>query len=127
MSSASAPDRTPELVRPYALTDGRTRPAIELAIEALVTIAPAVGDHPIDSGYLQSGDIRGAIIELSEHRHSIAEIAALLNLPIGVARVLIADLVVSGALEILATLRGDASIDERRELIERTLHGLRAI
>ncbi|MCJ0907535.1 DUF742 domain-containing protein, partial [Rhodococcus sp. ARC_M6] len=60
-------------------------------------------------------------------RISIAEIAAHLAVPIGVARVLVADLVVAGALEVQATLRSDATSVERRELIERTLSGLRAL
>ncbi|MDJ0106926.1 DUF742 domain-containing protein, partial [Rhodococcus erythropolis] len=72
-------------------------------------------------------DIRASIVALCEQRISIAEIAAHLGVPIGVVRVLVADLVVAGSLEIHATLRSDASRVERRELIERTLSGLRAL
>jgi hypothetical protein len=57
----------------------------------------------------------------------VAEIAAKLNLPVGVARVLVGDLVEAGHLRILATLDETSSIVERRELIGRTLRGLRTL
>lgn len=115
-------DPEPKLVRPYALTEGRTTPSIDLPLEAIVaTVEVAVGK------YLAPEDIRASIVALCEERISIAEIAAHLSVPIGVARVLVADLVVTGTLEIQATLRGDATQVERRELIERTLSGLRAL
>jgi hypothetical protein len=56
----------------------------------------------------------------------VAEIAAHLAVPLGVARVLVADLLDEGLVTVQATLSDDASTDERRELIERVLSGLRA-
>ncbi|KJF21246.1 DUF742 domain-containing protein [Rhodococcus sp. AD45-ID] len=115
-------DPEPSLVRPYALTEGRTQPSIDLPIEAIVaTMEDAV------AGRLAPEDIRTSIVSLCEQRISIAEIGAHLGVPIGVARVLVADLIVAGALEVQATLRSDATAVERRELIERTLSGLRAL
>ena len=55
---------------------------------------------------------------------SVAEIAAHLSLPLGVARVLIGDLVTQGYLRVHTTLGDSATDDERRELIGRTLRGL---
>lgn len=115
-------DAEPSLVRPYALTGGRTLPSIDLPLEAIIaTIEDAVSNN------LAPQDIRASIVALCEQRISVAEIAAHLGVPIGVVRVLVADLVVAGSLEIHATLRSDASRVERRELIERTLSGLRAL
>jgi Protein of unknown function (DUF742) len=48
-------------------------------------------------------------------------------LPLGVAPVLVGDLVSSGHLRVHATLTDRSTIDERRELIGRTLRGLRAL
>ena len=62
-----------------------------------------------------------------ENSPSVAEIAAHLSLPVGVARVLIGDLVSSGHLRVHTTLSDQSTIDERRELIGRTLRGLRAL
>jgi hypothetical protein len=57
----------------------------------------------------------------------VAEIAARLDVPLGVARVLVGDLVQSGYLRVLTTLDDSSSAEERRELIGRTLRGLRTL
>lgn len=59
-------------------------------------------------------------------RRSVAEVSALVHLPIGVARVLLGDLVEHGAIQVQHTLTEDAPRDERIDLIERTLRGLRS-
>lgn len=110
----------PSLVRPYSLTAGRTRPEIELAIEALVQAAAPYS-------YFDLSNVESAIVELSAQSPSVAEIAARLGVPLGVARVLVGDLIKSGHLRVSATLAADASVSERRELIERVLSGLRGI
>ena len=46
-------------------------------------------------------------------------------MPIGVVRVLLSDLVEQGLVQVQATITDSSSIDERIELIERTLRGLR--
>ena len=72
-------------------------------------------------------DVRGQILTMSVDLPSVAEIAAQLALPLGVARVLIGDLVTQGYLQVHTTLGDSATNDERRELIGRTLRGLRAL
>jgi len=58
---------------------------------------------------------------------TVAEIAARLSLPLGATRFLVDDLVAQGYLRVQVP-RGDSmTIDERRELISRTLRGLRAL
>lgn len=111
----------PSLVRPYSLTSGRTRPTIELALEALVQNLVGVEEQ------LELNNIETAIVELSLQSPSVAEIAARTGVPLGVARVLVADLVENGYLRVLATLQEDSSDSERRDLIERVLSGLRQI
>ncbi|SDE69771.1 DUF742 domain-containing protein [Rhodococcus tukisamuensis] len=112
----------PSLVRPYSLTSGRTLPAVELALEALIQALPDTANRN-----WELGDVDATIVALCAQSPSVAEIAARVGVPIGVARVLVADLVESGQLRILATLKEDASDSERRELIERVLGGLRKI
>lgn len=110
------------LVRPYTLTAGRTVSSVDLPLEApirTVQFAPAPG--------WPGNDVRADILRLGSQSRSVAEIAALLALPLGVARVLIGDLVTQGYLRVDATLGASASADERRELIGRTLRGLRAL
>ena len=110
------------LVRPYTLTAGRTQSHVSLPLEAPIRtlrFAPA----PKWPG----SDERAKILTLGTEGPSVAEIAARLALPLGVARVLIGDLVTQGYLRVDATLGESASTDERRELIGRTLRGLRAL
>src|ERR1051325_6923045 len=75
------------LVRPFIVTGGRTRPVDErLRMETLVSAAPAAPSAPL-------GFERRRIVPLCQRPMSGAEIAAGLGVPVGVARVLIADLI----------------------------------
>jgi hypothetical protein len=111
----------PRLVRPYTLTAGRTEAGVDLPVEA-----PVETLETSDAPRWPVGDVRGDILALCEGRPSVAEISARLSVPIGVARVLVGDLVAQGYLRVHPTL-GDSTTDERRELIGRTLRGLRAL
>ncbi|WP_167105626.1 DUF742 domain-containing protein [Mycobacterium sp. DL592] len=122
MDEWAAPEAQANIVRPYALTSGRTDTTVELPLEAPVqTVGSATTPH------WPSGDVRGRICNLCADSPSVAEISAKLGLPLGVARVLVGDLVASGYLRVHTTLTDRSSVDERRELIGRTLRGLRAL
>jgi hypothetical protein len=113
----------PQLVRPYTLTAGRTDSRINLPLEAPVETLAAPQKSPRWPG----NDVRGQVLTLCTDRPSVAEIAAVLSLPLGVARVLIGDLVTQGYMRVHTTLGDSTTDDERRELIGRTLRGLRAL
>jgi Protein of unknown function (DUF742) len=115
-------NRTPNPARPYTLTGGRTRAEIELPIE--VTVETLESRRELDWG---PGDVRTVIVRLCRARPSIAEISSYADLPIGVTRVLVGDLVESGHLRVHTTLTDRSTATERRRLIERTLDGLRAL
>lgn len=117
--------RKGNLVRPYTLTSGRTDTNVELPLEAPIQTLQAGLTHR-----WPPNDARGRIIQLCGQgppSPSVAEISARLDLPLGVARVLVGDLVVSGYLRVHRTLSERSSSDERHELIGRTLRGLRAL
>ncbi|ASF11554.1 MULTISPECIES: DUF742 domain-containing protein [Nocardia] len=123
MSNPFGPGPKPTTrVRPYALTSGRTEPAVDLPMEAVIETLSYTAhlDWP-------TGDVRTDILRLGTHRLSVAEIAAHLDRPLGMVRVMIGDLVVDGILRVHSTLTDEASFDERRSLMERTLRGLRAL
>lgn len=83
---APADDDT-TLVRPYLVTGGRTRPVQDgLRVETLVYAMPAALHAPLKFE-------RRSIVELCQTPRSVAEIAVALALPLGVARVLVADLI----------------------------------
>jgi Protein of unknown function (DUF742) len=112
----------PQLVRPYTLTAGRTDSRINLPLEAPIeTLASTKPPR------WPGNDVRGKILTMCADSPSVAEIAAVLSLPLGVARVLIGDLVTQGCLRVHTTLGDSSTDDERRELIGRTLRGLRAL
>lgn len=118
------PEPGPEvsLVRPYTLTAGRTDTSVDLPLEAPVQTLQSALFHR-----WPPNDTRGRIVQLCVKSPSVAEISARLDLPLGVARVLVGDLVTSGYLRVRPTLDDRSTRDERRELIGRTLRGLRAL
>jgi hypothetical protein len=112
----------PRLVRPYALTSGRTESVVDLPIEATLEVQPSGRSATWPEGHMS-----GRIIELCSASQSVAEVSAKLHVPLGVARVLIGDLISAGHLKTRKTISENTTSDERRELIERTLSGLRAL
>jgi hypothetical protein len=110
---------TARIVRAYTITAGRTRSVVDLPMEATLRLQAAAHDH--DWG----NDLQGRIVEVCDHK-SVAEVSAAVSMPIGVVRVLLGDLVEQGYVGVQATLNDSSSHDERLDLIERTLRGLRA-
>jgi thioredoxin-dependent peroxiredoxin len=113
----------PSLVRPYALTAGRTDAGVELPLDAPVEAL----NVPAKPARWPRNDVRGQILACCAHSLSVAEIAAQLSLPLGATRFLVGDLVTQGYLRVHANSGDSVTIDERRELIRRTLSGLRAL
>ncbi|MGI5348600.1 DUF742 domain-containing protein [Streptomyces sp. CA-250714] len=110
------------LVRPYAMTGGRTRPRYQLAIEALVS---SNADPMQLQGLLPEHQ---RICHLCREVKSVAEISALLAIPLGVARILVADLAEAGMVAIHQP--GSASDPGGAPdvtLLERVLSGLRKL
>src|SRR3981189_3575904 len=92
---AERDEPTGALVRPYAVTRGRTRPRLDIAIEAL--IETTVRGRTSGGRGRGQGQEQQYIATLCDGKlQSLAEIAARLQLPLGVARVLIADMAADG-------------------------------
>ncbi|MCG7527258.1 DUF742 domain-containing protein [Streptomyces sp. OfavH-34-F] len=118
----AAPAAHNPLVRPYAMTGGRTRPRYQLAIEALVS---TTADPSRLQGQLPEHQ---RICRLCFEIKSVAEISALLSIPLGVARILVADLAEAGLVAIHQP-GGDESAGGQPDvtLLERVLSGLRKL
>jgi hypothetical protein len=108
------------LVRPYTVTGGRTQPRYKLAIEALVT---ATVLEPRDLSVLAPEC--QAILQFCRDWRSVAEISAVLRMPLGVARILVADMSADGLVRIHQ--RDEAEGRPDLNLLERVLSGLRKI
>jgi hypothetical protein len=76
------------VVRPYALTRGRTRPSGETL--DLIAIITAVRGVQLDPATLDPEHI--AVLRLCRLPASVADLAADLDLPLGVVRILLGDL-----------------------------------
>lgn len=115
---------TGALVRPYAVTGGRTRPRLDIAIEALVETTP----KGRSTGALSHGREQQYIVTLCDGRlQSLAEISARMQLPLGVARVLVADMAADGMVAIYEPTSIDGNDAVGTELLERVLSGLRKL
>jgi len=103
------------LIRPYAVTNGRTSTNLRLDLLSMV-VATGAGSH----GSLEPDHVQA--LGLCLRPASVAEIAARLRLPAAVTKVLLSDLVDCGAVR--AAPPQPASDMSNRVLLERLLDGL---
>nr|WP_206439778.1 DUF742 domain-containing protein [Streptomyces scabichelini] len=109
-------DAAGRLVRPYTVSNGRTRPSTALD---LLSQMRTTGATPL--GYL--GPEHAQALELCRMPVSVAEVAAHLKLPAAVTKVLLSDLVDCGALSTKPPAFHHKPTD--RSLLEAVLDGLR--
>jgi hypothetical protein len=109
------------IVRPYSWTRGRTKSTVDLRIEAMVTTTER-GD---DLDALTHSEHR-AVAELCLQPRSVAEVATLLGVPLGVAKVLLGDMANLGLVVVHKTATGGAN-KAHLLLMERVLSGLRRL
>jgi len=118
---------TGALVRPYAVTRGRTRPRLEIALEALVETTGRGRSNSVRAGGGSEHQYIAAMCD-GGRVQSLAEIAARMQLPLGVARVIVADMAHDGLVSVHApTSLEDESDAVGTELLERVLSGLRRL
>lgn len=110
------------LVRPYAVTRGRTEPTQAIAIEAVLVTS----QHGIQAAPYSERDRRLIAHLCHERPQSLAEIAAYLKMPLGVARVLVSDMISAGLL-VLHDANESGDIGQRIDVLERVLVGLRRL
>jgi len=116
-SSAGDPDPADDLmVRPFMLTGGRTQPLHDgLRIETLLHASPAALSAPLRFESRR-------IVELCQAPMAMADLAVAMRVPLGVVKVIVADLVTEGYLRIEDQL-GELPIS----LIERIRDRVRAL
>lgn len=125
MSDESFEART---VRPYAVTGGRVCARSDLPLEALITALPSA--HPMHG---LPPEKRSIIQYASEDFISLAELSALLHLPIGVTRILVSDLADGEFIRIISSTDGDEPPDGDESptlslsVLESVLNGISAL
>ena len=91
-AGSDAPDR--ELVRPFVITGGRTRHAsVHLRVETLVVATGRQLHRPLHFEH-------AAIVEWCASPVSVAELAARVGVPLGVAQILVGDLAEAGLVQV---------------------------
>ena len=111
------------VVRPYALTGGRTRPAGAVLDLITVIVASSLGLGPDDSLGLSPEHRR--ILGLCRGPATVADVASTTALPLGVVRVLVADLIGQGRVTVLAAR--PAGEEPSTAMLKEVLNVLRAL
>jgi len=125
MTSNRATQTGGRMVRPYTMTGGRTGAGLPLiALEALVAVTPA--------GMRMRSRFRWEAAEIVAQTRSetaIVELAALLAVPVGVVRVLVADLQEQGAVNVTDPALEPFADDDAAftDLLHKVLDGLNAL
>lgn len=123
MTSPDDPGRTyrDTALRPYVLTKGRARPSRNtISIDTLLIATDPPPPLPISAGRQER-----ALLAMCRGLLSLVELAARLELPVSVVRVLASDLVDSGHLT--ARAGSPQSPQLSRDLLQEVLNGLRAL
>jgi hypothetical protein len=110
------------VVRPYALTGGRTEPATGVMLDLIAIVVAAPRGSTDLTGL--SPEYR-KILALCGQPVTVADVASDTALPLGVVRVLLADLLVQGRLTVMQ--QRHAGERPSADLLEEVLHGLRAL
>lgn len=108
------------VVRPYTLTRGRTRPA-DVGL-GLLDMVVAVAERVLVARGL--GPEQRRLLELCERPAALADLASDIDLPLGVVRVLLADLYEQGLVSVVRTARREAA---DASVLKKVLDGLRAL
>jgi Protein of unknown function (DUF742) len=110
------------VVRPYALTRGRTRHTGE-AFDLVATVTAVQGRVP-DPGALSPEHV--SVLHFARRPTTVVDIASDVDLPLGVVRILLADLRELGLVAIQAPVPTKPRQVDRNTLRE-VLHGLRGL
>ncbi|MDR7304060.1 DUF742 domain-containing protein [Haloactinomyces albus] len=101
-------------MRPYTVTNGRTHPTTALQLISMVRTTGQVAPERLGFEHAHA-------LQLCHSPTSVAEVAAHLRQPVTVTKVLLSDLIDSGAV----TTRAPSATAHSTELLEKVLDGLR--
>ncbi|MBP2335218.1 hypothetical protein JOF41_001396 [Saccharothrix coeruleofusca] len=116
------PEPPHSLVRPYARTGGRTTTRYDLRLETLVSLEA----NGITTAMRDTSAEQRSIVEVcASAPRSVAEVSALLSMPLGVTKVLLGDLIAMGVMAVHDNAAAPGGPD--LPLLERVLAGLRRL
>ena len=113
------------VVRPYAVTGGRTEPDGEVLDLIAVVVATGTGEPADDDPQRRTPEHR-KILARCQQQATVADIASETALPLGVVRVLLADLILDGAVTVMRHRPPRAQLPGN-DVLQEILNGLRAL
>jgi hypothetical protein len=114
------------VVRPYALTGGRTDPAGNTVLDLIAVIA-ASGPTPGPAELAKLGPEHRKLLSLCQAPVTVADVAADIALPLGVVRVLLADLIQQDKITVLPRPPARPQTSTDLDVLKEVLDGLRAL
>jgi hypothetical protein len=111
------------VVRPYALTGGRTEADGEVL--DLIAIVAAADQASVPGDPLDLSPEHRKILGLCREPAAVADVASDMALPLGVVRVLLGDLILEGRVTVMRQRR--TGEQPPADLLREVLHGLRAL
>jgi hypothetical protein len=112
------------VVRPYAVTGGRTEPVGGEVLDLLAVLMAIRGGDTDEDDPERTPEHR-KILALCAQQVTVADIAVGLSLPVGVIRVLLGDLITSGAVRVVQQRPAGQRPDNN--VLQEILNGLRAL
>jgi hypothetical protein len=110
------------MVRPYAVTRGRTVPDAGQAI-GLIDVVVAVPGQP-QSAAGRSGPEHRQLLARCDQAVTVVDLASDVDLPVGVVQVLLSDLSQQGLIRVATAHRGPVTSER---VLRAVLHGLKAL
>jgi hypothetical protein len=119
-TEASGPARDAPETRPYVMTGGRVDAKIDIPLETMVVTSTA-------GRYARPPFEAAQVLDLCTRAQSVVEVSARLRLPLGVVRVVIADLIADGLMEAPTPAGGSRHPAHDVALLRRLKHGVAAL
>ncbi len=112
------------VVRPYAVTGGRTEPAEGETLD-LLTVVVATGQAAAADDRARLTPEHRKILAMCGRQITVVDVAAETTLPVGVVRVLLADLILQGTITVAR--QRPAGQRTGNDVLQEILNGLRAL
>ena len=112
------------VVRPYAVTGGRTEPADGEVLDLLALVVATGRPAPADDPVRLTPEHR-RLLGMCERQVTVADLAAETALPLGVVRVLLADLILQGSITVVR--QQPPGQRTGNDVLQEILNGLRAL
>ncbi len=113
------------VVRPYAVTGGRTESADGEALDLVAVVMAIRGVDGDEEEQQRRTPEHRRILTLCARQATVADIAAAMKLPVGVIRVLLGDLITAGSVRVVRQRPSGQRPDNN--VLQEILNGLRAL